>query len=290
VPAIASTFRNIMGVERRSLHAWVPEGAIYDERLGEAFRVFCCLLVFADKEGHCFVKVRTIAALLGKARSTVSEHLSTLERLGYIARRAQFRDDGGKRENRYWVARDGLPDTLPHVGSADVGGGTIAESKQQPAAIRQRSFLMPIDGEASLKNSSVPTSDHPTSHDGSADIPCRSRADIKEQTIRTESISPQSGGTFDVFEKFRPTPEVIEMAGELGVRDFEMVLENWKDWHRANGKPFPVDPNASLRPWIRREAKYSGSRGPLSSRPGVPRPKRPRSSLVQGALNRAKGS
>ena len=110
-----------MGVERRSLHAWVPEGAIYDERLGEAFRVFCCLLVFADKEGHCFVKVRTIAALLGKARSTVSEHLSTLERLGYIARSAQFRDDGGKRENRYWVARDGLPDTAPPVGLADVG-------------------------------------------------------------------------------------------------------------------------------------------------------------------------
>lgn len=252
--------------------------------------MFCCLLAFADKKGHCFVKVRTIAGLLGKARSTVSEHLSTLERLRYIVREAQFRDDGGKRENRYWVARDGLADTLPHVGSADVGGETIAESEQQPAPIRQRSFLMPIDGEASPKNSSVPTSDHPTSHDGSADIPCRSRADIKEQTIRTESISPQCGGSFDAFEKFRPTPEIIDMAGELEIGDFEMVLENWKDWHRANGKPFPVDPNASLRPWIRREARYSESRGSPSSRPGVSRPKRHRSSLLQGALNRAKGS
>ena len=279
-----------MGAEPRSRHAWVPESAIYDNRLGEAFRVFCCLLAFADKKGHCFVKVRTIAGLLGKARSTVSEHLSTLERLRYIVREAQFRDDGGKRENRYWVARDGLPDILTHVGSADVGGETIAESKQQPAAIRQRSFLMPIDGEASPKNSSVPTSDHPTSHDGSADIPCRSRADIKEQTIRTKSISPQCGGSFDAFEKFRPSPEIIDMAGELGIGDFEMVLENWKDWHRANGKPFPADPNASLRPWIRREAKYSGSRGLPSSRPVVSRPKRPRSSLVQGALNRARGS
>jgi len=116
--------RNIMGAESRFRHAWVPESAIYDKRLGEAFRVFCCLLAFADKNGHCFVKVKTIAALLGKARSTVSEHLSTLERLGYIVREAQFRDDGGKRENRYWVARDGLPDIPPHVGSADAGGET----------------------------------------------------------------------------------------------------------------------------------------------------------------------
>jgi hypothetical protein len=54
---------------------------------------------------------------------------------------------------------------------------------------------MPIDGEASPKNLSEPTSDHPTSHDGSADIPCRPRADIKEQTIRTESISPRGEGT-----------------------------------------------------------------------------------------------
>jgi hypothetical protein len=278
-----------MGAEPRSRHAWVPESAIYDKRLGEAFRVFCCLLAFADKKGHCFVKVRTIATLLGKARSTVSEHLSTLERLRYIVREAQFRDDGGKRENRYWIARDGLPDILPHVGSADVEGQTIAGSEQQlPSS--QRSFLMPVDGGASPKNSSVSTSDHPTSHDGSADIPCRPRADIKEQTIRTESISPQGGGTFDAFEKFRPTLEVIDMAGELGVRDFEMVREDWKDWHRANGKPFPADPNASLRLWIRREAKYSGSRGSPSSRPGVSRPKRPRSSLVQGALSRARGS
>jgi DNA-binding transcriptional ArsR family regulator len=278
-----------MGAESRFRHAWVPESAIYDKRLGEAFRVFCCLLAFADKNGHCFVKVKTIAALLGKARSTVSEHLSTLERLGYIVREAQFRDDGGKRENRYWVARDGLPDIPPHVGSADAGGETIAESEQQPP-IRQRSFLMPIGGGASPKTSSVSTSDNPTSHGGSADIPCRPRTDIKEQTIRTEFISTQGEGTFDAFEKFRPTLEVIDMAGELGVADLEMILENWKDWHRANGKPFPADPNASLRPWIRREAKYSGSRGPLSSRPGISRPKRPCSSLVQGALNRARGS
>ena len=88
--------RNIMGAEPRFRHAWVPESAIYDKRLGEAFRVFCCLLAFADKNGHCFVKVKTIAALLGKARSTVSEHLSTLERLGYIVREAQFRDEAGK--------------------------------------------------------------------------------------------------------------------------------------------------------------------------------------------------
>jgi DNA-binding transcriptional ArsR family regulator len=275
-----------MGVERRSRHAWVPEGAIYDERLGEAFRVFCCLLVFADKEGHCFVKVRTIAALLGKARSTVSEHLSTLERLGYIARRAQFRDDGGKRENRYWVARDGLPDTAPHVGLADVGGETIADSEQQSAAVRQQSFLMPIDGGVSPENCGVPTSDHPTSHDGSADIPCRPKADIKEQTIRTESISPQGGDIFDAFEKFRPSVEVIDMAGQLGVGDFEMVLENWKDWHRAAGKPFPADPDASLRRWIRNEHRYSRNRGP--PRPTTKSSKRAGSGLVESALNRAR--
>src|SRR5207248_8780820 len=114
--------------------------------------------------------------------------------------------------------------------------------------------------------------------------------EINEEYIRTDCIGRQSGSRCDVFGKFRPTPEVIEMAGDLGVGDFEMVLENWEDWHRANGKPFPVDPNAALRPWIRREARYSESRGSPSSRPGVSRPKRPRSILLQGALNRAKGS
>ena len=149
---------------------------------------------------------------------------------------------------------------------------------------------MPIGGGASPKTSSVSTSDNPTSHGGSADIPCRPRTDIKEQNHKNRIYLYSGRGHLDAFEKFRPTLEVIDMAGELGVADLEMILENWKDWHRANGKPFPADPNASLRPWIRREAKYSGSRGSPSSRPGVSRPKRPRSSLVQGALNRAKGS
>src|SRR5947209_1250878 len=121
-------------------HAWVPESAIKDQRLGDAaFRVYCCLLSFADKTGHCNPRVGTIAKALGKARSTVSEHLSTIVSLGYAIKYAAFRPDGGKAANEYWVARNGLAD-IPPVGSAAMGGNAVVRGDQESASPHQASF------------------------------------------------------------------------------------------------------------------------------------------------------
>ncbi len=44
------------------------------------------LVAFADRTGHCFPSVRTLAAATGQPRSTVSRHLAQLAEAGVIAR------------------------------------------------------------------------------------------------------------------------------------------------------------------------------------------------------------
>jgi hypothetical protein len=251
--------------------------AIKDQRLGDAAcRVFCCLCGHADEAGMCRLAAATIARELGKARSTVAGHLNTLESFGYITKRAAFRADGGKAANRYWVARNGLAEMPPHVGSAHMGNGY------------QPSLLFPVDGKAAPKKSNSGMPDQPTSHVGRTDIPCRPITDIhKEHTRRTDSPSSAGGSGFDRFEEFQAAPEIIAMARELGIDEHKLIAD-WKDWHRAYGKPFPVDPDASLRLWARKQPQFSEARGPLRSQTKSPKSS-DRSSLVESALNRARG-
>jgi Helix-turn-helix domain len=242
------------------------------------FRVYAYLRSLADLQGNCRASGATIARALGKARSTVMEHINTLERLGWARRlRPAFRADGGKAANRYWVARE-TPADIPHVRPADM---------RDRAANRERSLLLPID------RASSPMWIQGASHDGPSDMACPPITDMhKEQTIRTDSLLPLGEEpAFDAFHEFRPDPETVLMGHEhVGSGGFEKLLAKWKDWHRANGKPFPTDPNASLRNWIRREPEISDSRGPSPSRPGCSPAKPHRSSIVQSALQRAKGS
>jgi hypothetical protein len=251
--------------------------AIKDRRLGDAAcRVFCCLCGHADEAGMCRVAAATMAKELGKARSTVAGHLNTLESLGYCTKRAAFRADGGKAANRYWVARNGLPEIPCDVGSAEMGNDY------------QVSLLFPVDGKAAPKKSKSGMPDQPTSHVGPTDIPCRPITDIhKEHTRRTDSPSPAGTSGFDHFAEFQPAPEIIAIAQELGI-DEHKLIEDWKDWHRAHGKPFPVDPDASLRRWARKQPQFSDGRGPLRSQTKSPKWS-DRSSLIESALNRARG-
>lgn len=257
-------------------HAWVPESAIRDQRLGDAaFRVYCCLLSFADKTGHCNPRVGTIAKALGKARSTVSEHLSTIVSLGYANKYAAFRPDGGKAANEYWVARDGLAD-IPHVGSADMEGGTVMSSDQQSASPHQASFLLAIDGEAPPENSSRTMSVQPTCPAGPADIPCRPRTDMhKEQTKRTErkdSLSAREGdGMRCALDEYQPDAAIDDWAAqnvpELRNPRDPAIVAKFKAYHKAKGK-YPVDCTAAFQLWLLREQEFAATRNgrPCSGR------------------------
>src|SRR3954466_15829960 len=44
------------------------------------------LVAFADRAGHCFPSIRTLASATGTPRSTVSRHLAQLAEEGVIAR------------------------------------------------------------------------------------------------------------------------------------------------------------------------------------------------------------
>jgi hypothetical protein len=46
------------------------------------------------------------------------------------------------------------------------------------------------------------------------------------------------------------------MAQGLGIDDLDNVVEDWKDWHRKDNKPFPPNPVASLRRWVRNQPKF----------------------------------
>src|SRR5215471_2569276 len=88
-------------------HAQVGATAVFDQRLSDAqFRVWCALRVYARPDGSAWPSLRELATELGKARSTISEHISALERLGYVTKKARYHPDGSHASNDYWVARE----------------------------------------------------------------------------------------------------------------------------------------------------------------------------------------
>ena len=70
----------------------------------------------------------------------------------------------------------------------------------------------------------------------------------------------------DLFEAYRPPPEIVSMARDLGVDDVGKVIDKWRYWHCRDDKPFPRNPEASLRKWILDEPHFARNRG--SQKPG----------------------
>lgn len=68
--------------------------------------------------------------------------------------------------------------------------------------------------------------------------------------------APSAAGG-DPFEAFRAPSEIVAMAKGLGIDDLDNVVEDWKDWHRKDNKPFPPNPVASLRRWVRNQPKFA---------------------------------
>jgi Helix-turn-helix domain len=130
---------------KRGRHAWVPDSAIEDQRMSDgAFRVYFYLVSLANPQGNWRASAPTIARALGEARSTVMEHLSTLERLRHIRRHPAFRADGGKAANRYWVSRDRLVDVSPpHVDAPNMGTILSRADLSKMSSIVRRRFCCP---------------------------------------------------------------------------------------------------------------------------------------------------
>lgn len=68
-----------------------------------AVTVYMYLKSRANKEGICWPGIRAIAAELNLSRSTVQRALRELERTGWIAKEARWRENGSNSSNAYQV-------------------------------------------------------------------------------------------------------------------------------------------------------------------------------------------
>ncbi len=85
----------------------IPAGAVTDQRLeGRDLQVLALLGSHTDTDGWCFRSQATMARQIGCGRATVQRSLDRLEAAGWLARRAETRDDGGTTVNAYRVVLD----------------------------------------------------------------------------------------------------------------------------------------------------------------------------------------
>jgi DNA-binding transcriptional ArsR family regulator len=85
----------------------VPARAIDDRRLpAPALLVLAALGTYGNAAGWCWPSIGTIARRLGKSRQAVSRQIGVLTRLGYLAVRQQFRDNGSCTSNEYRIICD----------------------------------------------------------------------------------------------------------------------------------------------------------------------------------------
>lgn len=95
-----------------SRYALIPESPVWrNRRLGPvtAELVRHAMLLYADKQGYCHPKVKTLAELFGVTPRAIQYHLATLERCHLVRRFARTGERGESTSNRIWVSRDGSP-------------------------------------------------------------------------------------------------------------------------------------------------------------------------------------
>lgn len=81
--------------------------AVKDKRITDAqFRTLAALGMYADEDGWCFPKQATIGDDIDKSRQAINRDIKALRELGYIEVRPQFKDDGGRRANKYRLIYD----------------------------------------------------------------------------------------------------------------------------------------------------------------------------------------
>jgi hypothetical protein len=108
--------------------------------------VYIVLYAFANKDGFCYLSIKTIAEKASCSRSKVFDALRTLEEIGIIARSIQIYENGGKTSNLYKIIdiaprpqcgprtpQDGLGSPQCGLGSPECGLGSpqcVAKSLQ----------------------------------------------------------------------------------------------------------------------------------------------------------------
>jgi hypothetical protein len=250
-------------------HAWVPEGAIRDQRLSDGDnRVYSYLLVLANKNGYCKVKGSTIAKDLGKARTTIIFHLNRLIELGYVTKSPTFHADGGSGPNEYWVARDGItPVSIgltppcqhsghPGVNKLSTGGvnklstpmNIPIEQKKTPSHAREGSFSLDEKDDASQSNS--------------ADREAARQPSLLLPIAGTRALDAQSGAS--AFDDWRPDDQIAAWAAanvsELSNPLDPKIVDRFKDHWRVKGR-IPADFAADYRKWLSDEPHFAKLRG-----------------------------
>jgi hypothetical protein len=95
------------------------EHMVFDKDVSDAeFRTYCALGIYADHEGNCWPAEETIAKRLGRARSTVAEHIAALRKKKRLRSVRRKSPDGRYFNNLYRLNLGPL--SAVHVGSADV--------------------------------------------------------------------------------------------------------------------------------------------------------------------------
>lgn len=97
----------------------IPARAVQDEKLHPtSLHVLAALGLHTNAAGVCWPSTLTLALHIGKARVTVSRHITRLLKAGYIRKLdpkkypAHIKQKGRRRTNRYqvlWVGNDALP-------------------------------------------------------------------------------------------------------------------------------------------------------------------------------------
>lgn len=106
-----------MSTPYRSLFTAIPT-RLWDDLDGLTFsdvKVLGCIASYASPDREGWPKQQTIADRLKIARQSVNKSIKILVERGYVQATAQFRKDGGQRENRYRVLYDTPLDPLDIV-------------------------------------------------------------------------------------------------------------------------------------------------------------------------------
>lgn len=115
---------------------WHFQRWAFDARTGSAGRkaVLNVLALMADTNtGRCEAKVETIADGSEQSARTVRSHLKALDEAGFIARRPQFRADGGRRGDEFLLLAPGVTEWPDGTPVQDSPGGDLPSDDPTPS-------------------------------------------------------------------------------------------------------------------------------------------------------------
>ena len=218
----------------------IPTAAILDERLSPVqLKVLLAIGSFTSKDRAAFPKQKTIAEMLGLSRETINRALSALKQYGYVQSQHQFRQDGGQKENLYWVKLD--PSEHPPCDAGVTPPVTIEDHTPCDATgshLRTSNRNLYTDTEVSVltENPEQPS---------------------KKRSGRVRGPSRKTA----LPESWYPGPAVLAYASQMKFTREEINHET--DQFRAsavaNGRRY-ADWDAAFRTWLGNSAKWRDER------------------------------